>query len=186
MKVYIDSREKDFKHIADYFQEVEQEYEIRRLETGDYQASSGSNIIIERKRSVLEFAGNIGKNHQRFFRELKRAKKERKKMIILIEEKLNALSKQVCNRAFRKLSVWVCDEDREMLDGIQTRCLDKIKASDPLFLLNFWSDRKCQIQGDTIYKHCVEIIEWYGVEFVFCEPKNSGKIILEYLRGENG
>ena len=24
------------------------------------------------------------------------------------------------------------------------------------------------------------------VEFVFCEPKNSGKIILEYLRGENG
>ena len=186
MKVYIDTREKKYEHIVSYFQEIGQEYEIRHLATADYSSDCPNGILIERKRSIIEFAGNVAANHDRFVRELKRAKEAEQQVVIIIEEPYRATAKKMVERAFKKLSTWVAEDDRESLDGIKTRCLKEVKTCDDLFLINFWSDRKCAVQGDTMYKHCKNFVDWYGVEFVFCKPENTGKIILEYLRKENG
>ena len=186
MIVYIDTREKKCEHITAYFQEIDQQYEVRHLATADYSSDRPNGILIERKRSVLEFAGNLGINHDRFVRELKRAKESGEKVVIIIEEPLKQTAKKTIERAFRKLSAWVDEQDEEIIEEIKTRCVAKIKGSNDLYLLNYWSDRKCKVQGDTMYKHCQHFIEWYGVEFVFCKPQETGKIILEYLRKENG
>lgn len=184
MVIYVDTKEKKCEHITSYFQEIDQPFVRKGLRTADYTSDNPNGILIERKRSILEIASNIGMHHTRFNAELKRAKENGDKVVIIIEEPYRATAKKVVERAFRKLSTWVAPQDVEMVDEMKTRCLQEIKTCDDLKLLNFWSDRKCCIQGDTLYKHCLNYIDWYGVEFVFCEPKNTGKIILEKLREE--
>lgn len=184
MKVYIDTREKSYEHIANYFNEIGQPYEIKHLKTADYSSDQPNGILIERKRSILEFAANVGANHERFVRELERAKQSGEKIVIIIEEPYRAMAKKVAERAFRKLSAWVAPQDKETIEEIKTRCINEIKTANDLYLVNYWSDRKCTVQGDTIYKHCQNFIEWYGVEFIFCQPKETGRIILDLLRRE--
>jgi hypothetical protein len=41
------------------------------------------------------------------------------------------------------------------------------------------------MQGDTLYKILNTMQNRYGVEFLFCEKKDTGKRIIELLRGGN-
>ena len=181
MKIYIDSREKEYKHITDYFDEIGQPYEVRHLESADYSSDEPNGVLIERKRSILEIAGNIGAERERFKSEFKRAKRNGEKVIVVIEESYRATAKKMVERAFIKLSTWVAPQDKGLVDDLRLRCLKEVKECEELRLLNFWSDRKCKIQGDTLYKHCLNYIDWYGVEFIFCKPAHTGRIILEKL-----
>lgn len=57
----------------------------QKLEFGDYMVE-GSNISIDTKKDVMELAGNVGKDHARFVRELQRAQAEGYRLVILIEQ----------------------------------------------------------------------------------------------------
>lgn len=83
---YVDSREKRNEHILKYFERNEIVYEIRKIDTGDYMNTDAPNIRVERKQSLLEMAHNLlTADKSRFYREVRRARDNGIKLIILCE-----------------------------------------------------------------------------------------------------
>lgn len=87
MKAYIDSREKKFDHIKSYFDKHEIEYEIRKLDVGDYQIEGKPQISVDRKRNLQELSKNLmnAKDHSRFWKEVRRAREQKIKLFVLVE-----------------------------------------------------------------------------------------------------
>lgn len=83
--IIVDSREKKNQHILDYFVRVGEQYEIRKLSTGDYMDPFSPFMTIDRKRNLQELAGNICTADNRFWREVRRSREEGLKMVVLIE-----------------------------------------------------------------------------------------------------
>ena len=83
MALIIDTREKENRHITDYFDWLGTPYKVQKLDVGDY--SMGGKTAVERKGSLLEWANNLGKQHARFKRELERAKEAGIRLVILLE-----------------------------------------------------------------------------------------------------
>ena len=86
--IFIDSREKRNLHITEYFDKIGQFYSPPvALAYGDYALSrTNPKLSVERKSSILELSGNLGKHHVRFRNELLRARDCGAKVIVLIEE----------------------------------------------------------------------------------------------------
>lgn len=86
MKLICDSREKKNAHILAYFDRNGIQYEIRKLDVGDYMVDGGS-VTVDTKRSIDELASNMlnPKDHARFWREVKRAKDSGVHLVILVE-----------------------------------------------------------------------------------------------------
>ena len=86
MLIQIDTREQANCHIVRFFDCHSIDHvDTECLIAGDYYA--GGNVAIERKRNLVELAQTCGKGHQRFKRELERAKELGIKLIVLVEEK---------------------------------------------------------------------------------------------------
>ena len=81
-----DSKEKKNEHILRYFDRHGIDYEIRKLDVGDYMFEGGA-ISVDTKRSVDELASNMlnRNDHARFLREAKRAADSGVKLIVLLE-----------------------------------------------------------------------------------------------------
>ena len=86
-KFYFDSREKKNEHIKSYFDRNGIEYEVRKLDVGDYMIDGNDTISIDRKASIDELSTNLlnRADHARFWRDVRRAKDTGIKLIILIE-----------------------------------------------------------------------------------------------------
>ncbi len=84
--VYIDTREQKSLKLP-------VPIEIKKLEYGDYHYSKDKfNVFVERK-SMADFIGTLGKDLERFCREIERAQKDGAYLIVLVEESLvNCLS----------------------------------------------------------------------------------------------
>ena len=86
--IIIDSREKNFNHIKDYFDVHRIPFQVEKLETGDYFNTDNPSVLVDRKANLDEICGNLikGKSrHARFTRECQRAFKDRVRFIVLIE-----------------------------------------------------------------------------------------------------
>ena len=84
----VDSREKP-KAIKTILKEFEREgvpYSVTKLFIGDYQDYGNPFLIIDRKQSIQELAANCTRDHERFKRELERAKAVGARLIILVEQ----------------------------------------------------------------------------------------------------
>lgn len=82
----VDSREKRNDHVLRYFDKHAIEYEIRRIDTGDYMDTKNPQIRVERKQSLLELSHNLlSADRARFFREIRRARDSGIQLIILCE-----------------------------------------------------------------------------------------------------
>lgn len=182
MLIYIDTREKQYEHISGYFQEIEQPFVRKCLPFGDY-ASEESHYVVERKRSILELSSNAGRFHSRFSAELKKAQTSGKKLVIIVEEPYKKTAKAVCERALKKVRAWLGGEEEETIERIKIMLVSKINAADDLYAINYWASKRSEMQGDTLYKHCLNYINYYGVSFVFCDKKDSGRIIVDILSG---
>ena len=81
-----DSKEKKNEHILRYFDRHGIDYEIRKLDVGDYMFEGGT-ISVDTKRSVDELASNMlnRNDHARFLREAKLAADSGVKLIVLLE-----------------------------------------------------------------------------------------------------
>lgn len=86
MNVLIDTRERKYDHITDYFDDNNIGYYRSKLVCGDYQNPLNPTVIIDRKKDLQEVAGNVTKDHERFVRELELANKLGYTMIVLVEE----------------------------------------------------------------------------------------------------
>lgn len=87
MNVVVDSREKKWEHIAEYFEKQGIEYEVRKLDVGDYMIEGQSGITVDRKRNLAELSRNLmnPKDHSRFWKEIRRAREQGIKLYILCE-----------------------------------------------------------------------------------------------------
>lgn len=84
----IDSREKQkaIKNILKAFDSKGINYETSKLLFGDYMDFSRPQIVVDRKQNIAELAKNCTVDHDRFIRELERAKKAGSRLVILVEQ----------------------------------------------------------------------------------------------------
>ena len=82
----IDSRERNNLHIVEFFNQGGIKTISSKLYIGDYVNFNNPTVIVERKASWLEMAGNLGKQHARFKAELERLDSIGGKMYIVVEE----------------------------------------------------------------------------------------------------
>ena len=84
----VDTREKRWKHIEEYLYCHNIEYKIQKLDIGDYMLTENPRISIDRKANLDEISSNLMSgqgNYHRFLKEVKRAKLNGVRLIILIE-----------------------------------------------------------------------------------------------------
>ena len=87
--IICDTREKGHKSILKYFDEHNIDYITSKLDYGDYKIYKDNSVVIDRKDSLLELAGNLchTSEHERIKREIARAKEDGcKDFIFLIAE----------------------------------------------------------------------------------------------------
>ena len=86
--IEIDSREKPkaITSIIDYFEHNGIKYVTNKLLFGDYRDYNKPGIVIDRKHNIAELAQNCTREHDRFRRELERARDAGAKLIILVEQ----------------------------------------------------------------------------------------------------
>jgi ERCC4-type nuclease len=74
--IIVDTREKGNKKILEYFDKVNQDYIVSKLDAGDYMIYKDYSTIIDKKDGLLELAGNLcnTSEHERVKREIARAK----------------------------------------------------------------------------------------------------------------
>ena len=85
--IICDTREKKNGHVLDYFRQRDIPFEIRKLDTGDYMDADNNRLTIDRKQNLDELCGNLfSPDKSRFWREVRRAKAEHVRMIVLIEQ----------------------------------------------------------------------------------------------------
>ena len=82
-----DTREKRNEHIKAYFDKHGIDYEIRKLDVGDYQIEGKPQISVDRKRNLQELSKNLmnAKDHSRFWKEVRRAMEQKIKLFVLVE-----------------------------------------------------------------------------------------------------
>lgn len=87
MTIQIDTREKAraIKQIVSYFDETGVQHYTSKLFVGDYMSLDNPRVVIDRKQNLQEICGNVCQQHERFINELKRAKENGIKVIILCE-----------------------------------------------------------------------------------------------------
>ena len=86
--IIIDSRERQFSHITDYFDVRGIPHKIEKLDTGDYCNTDNPSVLVDRKADLDEVNNNLSKGkskHSRFVRECKRAFDNKQRLVVLIE-----------------------------------------------------------------------------------------------------
>lgn len=168
MDIIVDSREKAraISKILKYFNEKSINYEVSKLVVGDYQSLDNPRLIVDRKQNIQEIWGNInsGKEHERFRNELLRAIKLGIKLVILCEHGPDI----------------TCMEDviffyQEETTRFRWKTVNGRKVREPY--------QQKPIDGKKLYKSMCTMHERYGVDFVFCQKKDTGKRIIEILSG---
>ena len=86
--ILIDTREKPqaIANIKKYFDAHGIKYESKKLDFGDYMTDEHGGISIDRKQNIDELAKNCTVEHERFRRELERARNAGAKLVILVTQ----------------------------------------------------------------------------------------------------
>ncbi len=87
MKIIIDSREKKCDHIKAWFDKNGIQYDIKKLDVGDFMLTDNPKISVDRKQNLSELSRNLmnKKDHSRFWKEVRRSKEQGIKLYILCE-----------------------------------------------------------------------------------------------------
>lgn len=85
MVVTVDSREKKWSHIKDYFDRHCIQYVEKKLDEGDYQIAGQPNLTIDRKKDLQEMYQCLSNQKSRFYKEVRRCYEKGIKLIVLIE-----------------------------------------------------------------------------------------------------
>ena len=87
MVILIDSREKAraIKDIVAEFDSRGIKHYSSKLFVGDYMSLDNPKVIVDRKQNLTELTSNVCQDHERFRRELQRAKDAGIQIIILVE-----------------------------------------------------------------------------------------------------
>ena len=166
MDVQIDSREKAraIRKIIKTFDDNGVNYFSSKLLVGDYMDLDNPRLIIDRKQNLLELCGNVCQQHERFKRELQIAIRAGIQLVILVEHgpDINSLEDVYFWKNPRKHEIrW------RVVNGKKEKYIVSSEAVD----------------GNQLYKSLCTIRDRYGVQFEFCEKKDTGREIIRILSG---
>lgn len=83
--IIVDTRERKWDHVRAWFERFEVKYTIQKLDYGDYMVPGGP-VSVDRKQNLDELAANLCTNDsRRFWNELRNAKKNGIRIVILCE-----------------------------------------------------------------------------------------------------
>lgn len=168
MFILSDTREHktEWDRIKKQFDVLGVRYDRCKLYCGDYQEVSNSLLVIDRKKDLQEICGNVCQQHERFQRELMRAREAGIHIVILCEHGADIKSledvKTWQNPRRQPRIAWV--------NGHRQRVVDSPNA----------------LTGEQLFKTLTTIKERYGIDFEFCTKDETGKRIIEILaRGKD-
>ena len=86
--VIVDSREKPkaIERTLQYFSDHGIEYEVSKLLFGDYMDWNRPGVVVDRKQNIAELAKNCTVEHERFRREMEKARKAGAVLVVLVEQ----------------------------------------------------------------------------------------------------
>lgn len=171
MVIQLDSREKPKaiqKIIAD-FNADGVKYFVSKLPVGDYMSLDNPKLVIDRKQNLAELCANISDvpvkdSKGRFVREadgsirtpLKRLKREFERA-----------------QEYGIKLIILCEH------GGQIHCLEDVpKWHNPRL-----KESPLAVSGERLYRILAVLGKRYGVDFVFCDKRQTGKRIIEILSG---
>ena len=160
MIIQIDSREKS-KAIQKIIAEFDRQgikHPVSKLMVGDYMNYDNPRLIVDRKQNLSELCGNVCQQHERFRAEIIRANEAGIKLVFLCEH----------GKGIEKLD--------DVLWWENPRAKKRVKKN------GVWVEHEQKVMhGDVLYKILCTMQHKYGVEFLFCDKKDTGKRILEIL-----
>ncbi len=163
MIIQVDSREKAraIQQILAEFDRQGIKHPVSKLWIGDYMNYDNPRLIVDRKQSLLEVCSNVTQDHDRFRREMQRAKENGIKIIFLVEhgDGIECLEDIIWWENPRR-------HKRRKVDGRWQTVETKATT------------------GEILYNILTTIQQKYGCEFRFCDKSETGKKIVEILGGE--
>ncbi len=141
-----DSREKKNDHVKAYFDKHGIAYKVEKLDVGDYMVEGGA-VSVDRKQNLSELATNLMNraDRARFWREVRRAREQGIKLIVLCEH------------------------------GGKVKTIKDVAG---------WSSPYSTVSGRALMEEIYRVTISYGVEFIFCSKRSTGKRIVELLTEE--
>lgn len=154
MIIQIDSREKGNKTILDYFNQVGQKYIVSKMYAGDYQDVNSVKVLIDKKDSLVELAGNLCRTleHERLKREIAKA----------------------CDIGCERFIFLIASSKIASVDKVHEWQVPKRKDGS-LYT---------KVRPDILETIMKTMEEKYGVEFMFCKKVDMGKEIVRLLENE--
>lgn len=154
MVIQIDSREKGNKAILDYFNSVGQKYIVSKMYAGDYQDVNSVKVLIDKKDSLVELAGNLCRTleHERLKREIAKA----------------------CDIGCERFIFLIADKSITSVEEVNGWKVPK-KKDGSLYT---------KVRPEILEKIMKTMMEKYGVEFMFCKKAEMGKEIVRLLEDE--
>ena len=161
MIIQIDSREKAraIKQIVEEFDRQGIQHPVSKLMVGDYMNYDNPRLIVDRKQNLTELCCNVCQDHERFRRELVKAKELGIQLVILVEH-----GGQV--KTLEDVILWDNPRRHKRIRKNGRWMMVETKATE----------------GPTLYKILLTQTRKYGVRFEFCDKKNTGKEIIRILR----
>lgn len=139
-----DSRERKNDHVKAYFDKHGLEYKTMALSVGDYMTENGK-VSVDRKQNLSELATNLMNktDRSRFWKEVRRAREQGIKLIVLCEH------------------------------GGKIRSIRDVSG---------WSSPYSPVSGRALMEEIYRVTISYGVEFIFCSKRSTGRRIVELLK----
>lgn len=166
--IYCDTRQRVGKHanIDGWLDRHGVPYEYRKLDFGDYM-TDGSNVSVDTKRGLSEVAMDVGRDHDRFMRELDRARDAGYRLVVLVEVGAPYHSTADVVR-------WTNDACKRCRWYRRLLC-------DPVSSAPCRTYRSRPMRGSTL-AHIIEGVERsHGCRFEYCHPASTARRICELL-----
>lgn len=169
-----DTRQQENKddHVLNWFYKKNINVIRTKLFVGDYSLLHNQSICVDRKKDLLEVAGNLcnKEEHIRFRNELIRAKDNNIKLYILIEDEIiynvDGVKYYQCPR--------YKSNQYKVINGVNV-------------LVHKRGEKRSQVNFETLGKVMKTMEDKYGCKFVFAKREEFGKKVLELLGvGKNG
>jgi hypothetical protein len=166
--ILIDTRQKIGKHenIDGWLDAHGIPYEYRKLDFGDYMVD-GSNVSVDTKQGLAEVAMDVGRDHDRFVREMERAREAGCRLVVLVE----------CGAPYRSIESvarWTNDACRRCEWYRRLLC-------DPNAAGRCRKYHGKPIKGQTVARIMATLEERHGCRFEFVHPKGTARRICELL-----
>lgn len=168
MTVYCDTRQQKGKHtnIDGWFDRHGVEYAYQKLDFGDYM-TDGSNVSVDTKKGIEELAGDIGRDHARFVRELDRAAEAGYRLVVLVET-----ARPICEI-----------DDVAGYVAKPCRMCEKRRwgGCSPVSTMRCTRYRSKPMQGGTIVRMLHTLESKHQVRFEFIHPSSAARRICDLL-----